>query len=105
MWFRRDTGHLWFGSASNGFQVLAFTPEARALHNLRPPTGTQSAPAPGAAADPAAQPSGAAPPPSPSSATQGRGLPATGTELPAAAAAVLALALLVLRRRPARSTR
>lgn len=105
MWFRRDTGHLWFGSANNGFQVLAFTPEARARNDLRPPTGVQRAPAPGAPAGPAGAPSAAQPPPSPASAAQGRALPATGTELPAAAAALLVVALLVLRRRPRWLTR
>jgi hypothetical protein len=37
MWFKPDTGHLWIGSANNGFQILKFTKHARKTYKLPPP--------------------------------------------------------------------
>lgn len=34
MWFKPETGHLWIGSANNGFQILEFTARARRIHDL-----------------------------------------------------------------------
>lgn len=92
MWFQRETGHLWFGSASNGFQVLAFTDAARAANDLRPATGAGAPPEPTPGQDdspPLAAPS------------DGGALPATGPAVPVGVAAFLLLGSLALLRRRA----
>ena len=35
MWFKPKTGHVWIGSANNGFQILRFTGHARRVNKLR----------------------------------------------------------------------